>query len=140
MGTSKEYGLAIDLEYEGNHAYSEYCGLLGHSVGLCRKKCEENEKAVAYNRKEKIMDGMGTKPNTMAMTNKWVPKKVEGKITEPLEQNGLGNGVTGIEHDDQTRVRDVQLLKRKNNIEGEPPRPECSNKPTHERNRRSYWR
>lgn len=29
IGTSKE---SVPLEYEGNHAYCEYCGLLGHTL------------------------------------------------------------------------------------------------------------
>lgn len=43
---SKEYGWAISVEYEGNHAYCEYCGLLGHVLGLCRKKRQEQRNVV----------------------------------------------------------------------------------------------
>lgn len=38
IGTSKNYGWSISVEYEGNHTYSQYCGLLGHTIGLCHKK------------------------------------------------------------------------------------------------------
>lgn len=38
IGTSKEHGWLIDVEYEGNHAFCVYCGLLGHTIGLCKKK------------------------------------------------------------------------------------------------------
>lgn len=38
IGTSKEYGWSVSVEYEGNHAYCQYCGLLGHTIGLCKKK------------------------------------------------------------------------------------------------------
>lgn len=46
IGTSKEYGWEISLEYEGKNAFCEYCGLLGHTLGLCRKKREAQGKAV----------------------------------------------------------------------------------------------
>lgn len=38
IGTSKEQGWKIDLEYQGNPAYCTFCGLLWHTVGLCRNK------------------------------------------------------------------------------------------------------
>lgn len=38
IGTSKEYGWSVLVEYKGNHAYCQYCGLLGHTTGLCKKK------------------------------------------------------------------------------------------------------
>lgn len=38
IGTSKEYEWSVTVEYEGNHAYCQYCGLLGHTIGLCKKK------------------------------------------------------------------------------------------------------
>lgn len=45
IGTSKEHGWVIEVEYEGNHAYCSYCGLLGHTIGLCRKKRQTQGKA-----------------------------------------------------------------------------------------------
>lgn len=44
IGTSKEYGWSISLEYEGNHAYCVYHGLRGHSIGLCHKKRQDQGK------------------------------------------------------------------------------------------------
>lgn len=38
IGTSKEYGWEVSCEYEGNQAFCDYCGLLGYTIGLCRKK------------------------------------------------------------------------------------------------------
>lgn len=45
IGTSKEYGWLIDPEYEGNHAYCDYCSILGHMVGLCRKNSKVKPKS-----------------------------------------------------------------------------------------------
>lgn len=46
IGTMKEYGWEISLAYEGNHAYCEYCGLLGHTIELCWKKRMVQGKAI----------------------------------------------------------------------------------------------
>lgn len=62
IGTSKEYGWTIELEYEGNHAYCDYCGILGHTVGLCQKKREDHGKAKSVKGKEKM-------PSEQAKTN-----------------------------------------------------------------------
>lgn len=42
--TSKEHGWFQSIEYEGNNTYCTYCGLLGHVVGLCRKKANVKTK------------------------------------------------------------------------------------------------
>lgn len=44
VGTSKEHGCLQSIEYEGNNTYCSYCGLLGHVVGLCRKKAQAKGK------------------------------------------------------------------------------------------------
>lgn len=38
IGTSKDNGWPITVEYEGNNAFCNYYGLLGHTIGFCRKK------------------------------------------------------------------------------------------------------
>lgn len=46
IGTSKEYGWKIDVEYIGNNTYCSNCGLLGHTLGLCRRKSQAEGKSV----------------------------------------------------------------------------------------------
>lgn len=36
IGINKETRWYQENEYEGNNAYSSYCGLLGHMAGLCQ--------------------------------------------------------------------------------------------------------
>lgn len=81
IGTSKEYGWEISLEYEGNNGYCEYCGLLGHTLGLCRKKRDAYGKAV-------VNEGNGHIPNTNSQRQgkpgareQWVAKTKEAEIT-----------------------------------------------------------
>lgn len=52
IGTSKDYGWSIYVEYEGNHAYCQYCGILGHTIGLCKKKQKGQGKAIAVDNNE----------------------------------------------------------------------------------------
>lgn len=74
IGTSKDYGWEISLEYEGNHAYCEYCGLLGHTLGLCRKKREDQGKAAVKEGRER------TETNNQ---KQWVMKN---KIAQPTTE------------------------------------------------------
>lgn len=77
IGTSKEYGWSISLEYEGNHAYCIKCGLLGHSIGLCRKKRQDQGKAIDDNTRHN---------NQHIRSTKWVEKRKED-TTQPLFEN-----------------------------------------------------
>lgn len=52
IGPSRESGLNIPVEYEGNNSFCNYCGLLGHTVGLCRKEKQAQGKTVAVAEKE----------------------------------------------------------------------------------------
>lgn len=70
IGTSKEHGWVIDIEYEGNHALCEYCGLLGHIVGLCRKKREAYGKAPMEN-KEKEAKEAALNKTKLKDRNQW---------------------------------------------------------------------
>lgn len=38
IGTSKDYGWEVSLEYEGNNTYCDYCGLLGHIGTMSEEK------------------------------------------------------------------------------------------------------
>lgn len=38
MGLSKDDNWIAEVEYEGNNAYCTHCGLLGHVIGMRRKK------------------------------------------------------------------------------------------------------
>lgn len=52
IGITKEHGWYQEIEYEGNHAYCSYCGLLGHMAGLCRKKRQDNGKTIVTENKD----------------------------------------------------------------------------------------
>lgn len=43
IGTSKEYGWLVFLEYVGNHAYCDYCGLLGILSAYARRNMWSKE-------------------------------------------------------------------------------------------------
>lgn len=72
IGTSKYHSWKIDLEYQGNQAFSTFCGLLGHTVGLCRKKQQILGKAVVDDKSDKRT------PNPKApqtnRTSQWITK------------------------------------------------------------------
>lgn len=75
IGTSKEHGWLIDVEYEGNHAYCSYCGLLGHTQGLCRKKRQAHGKATVDTNKSP-QEVPQTKPGTKEKAQ-WIAKPKE---------------------------------------------------------------
>lgn len=75
IGTSKEYGWTIELEYEGNHAYCDYCGILGHTIGLCKKKRAEKGKAKVTNRKDFNSQNQANASNISGQSEQWVAKK-----------------------------------------------------------------
>lgn len=77
IGTSKEYGWFIPVEYEGNHAYCAYCGLFGHTVGFCSKKRQDQSKAIATENNNTQLTHTA-KPNTKhGRKEKWIAKKIE---------------------------------------------------------------
>lgn len=92
IGTSKDYGWEVTLEYEGNHAYCQYCGLLGHSIGLCQKKRQDRGKGVDYAGKELMPRDNSTKTRK---NEKWVAKDIQhhGDDGKP-DQQRLKEGTT----------------------------------------------
>lgn len=93
IGTSKDYGWEISLEYEVNHAYCEYCVLLGHTLGLCRKKREDQGKAVAKEGRERAETNnqkQWVMKNKIAQTMK---KKVATQVPQVAnsEDNTMGH-------------------------------------------------
>lgn len=72
IGTSKDYGWSISVKYENNPAYCQYCGLLGHAIGLCRKKFQVQRKAVVGEETDKLVNVVrGNKPQEK---EEWVVK------------------------------------------------------------------
>lgn len=87
IGTSKEYGWEISLEYEGNHAYCEYCGLLGHTLGLCRKKRDDHGKAVVKDNRERPENNTH-RSGKNGRSEQWVMKN---KVADPGGEQNLQN-------------------------------------------------
>lgn len=69
IGTSKENGWMIDVEYIGNNTYCEYCSLLRHTIGLCRRKIQADGKLTVTEEKKPASVGTKNKHNT-----EWVVK------------------------------------------------------------------
>lgn len=61
IGTSKDNGWPITVEYEGNNALCNYCGLLGHTIGLGRKKCDVKGKSTTVEKKKNKNDEHNSK-------------------------------------------------------------------------------
>lgn len=99
IGTSKEYGWAVSMEYEGNHAYCQYCGLIGHTIGLCKKKRMVQGKAVAG---EGINTNVTKKPQEK---ERWIPKATQAII--PVASTS--NQVSIIP---PARTRDTQSVEK----------------------------
>lgn len=87
IGTSKEYGWEISLEYEGNHAYCDYCGLLGHTLGLCRKKREDQGKAVAKEGETRVTEPHKLPHGKNNRKEQWVAKNTEVEPGKDSETN-----------------------------------------------------
>lgn len=77
----------IDVEYEGNHAYCSYCGLLGHTVGLCRKKRQAQGKAPMEGTNKESSEEIQAK-NTTKERTQWTVKTKSGTNQKP-NQNDL---------------------------------------------------
>lgn len=89
IGTSKEYGWEVSLQYEGNNAYCDYCGLLGHTLGLCRKKRDDQGKAVATDGTNRVQDTKD-KPRqytgNTARREQWVEKSREADMGMAIDK------------------------------------------------------
>lgn len=107
IGTSKEYGWSIDLEYEGNHAYCDYCGILGHTMGLCKKKREDNGKTKTSRGKEKLQEETWVK----GTKEQWVPKQTGmGTQDESRQHDPLVDSMIGVVSSDiQAQVTKAQV-------------------------------
>lgn len=105
IGTSKDYGWLVSVEYEGNHAFSQYCGLLGHTIGLCRKKREVQGKA-------KMDEGPQTSTKPPAQTSlkisskgQWVAKDGSAHISQAVttanqNSNVAANQIDNLQNSD----------------------------------------
>lgn len=79
IGKSTKYGWTIELEYEGNHASCDYCGILGRTVGLCRKKREDHGKVKSSKGQDYIPTAQAKPNDKPGPSVKWVAKTVEAK-------------------------------------------------------------
>lgn len=92
IGTSDDYGWEISLEYEGNHAYCSYYGLLGHTLGLCRKKREEQGKDVASDGQVRIPSNNIQRTGKTGNREHWLAKHKKPELItarEKLQKNGM---------------------------------------------------
>lgn len=104
IGTSKEYGWEISLKYEGNNAYCDYCGLLGHTLGLCRKKREDQGKAVAKDGTTRV-EGITQKKNSRP--EQWV---VKNRDTETFNAKNTSHTNMDVRNGDQSKENNVPLV------------------------------
>lgn len=86
MGTTKDYGWLNYVEYEGNHAYCTYCGLIGHMVGLCRKKRQIHGNAPMETNVKEQADHTTNRNNVKERTQ-WVAKAHEDIGKNSTEAN-----------------------------------------------------
>lgn len=85
IGTSKEYGWSVSVEYEGNHAYCQYCGLLGYSIRLCRKKRQAQGKNVVNENEDKQVN---VKENHSRVKAQRVAKSSNNDISRAPHSSG----------------------------------------------------
>lgn len=105
IGT-KEHGWLIDVEYEGNHAFCSYCGLLGHTQGLCRKKRQALGKATVDTNPK---DTPFPEPLAKAGLGKWVAKQ-KGEIQPTMPREILKKPEGGIDEDTRKVLQQAGLL------------------------------
>lgn len=110
----------IEVEYEGNHAYCSYCGLLGHTVGLCRKKRQVQGKApMDTTSKEPMVE----KPRNQINKEhgQWIVKdnKANHHKTDQSLQHApteiLKRPESGIHEDTRQALKNVGLLSESEN-------------------------
>lgn len=102
IGTSKEQGWKIDVEYQGNQTYCTFCGLLGHTVGLCRKKQQIQGKA--------IVEEKGKTQTGEAPREKWVTKTSRKNNSNPGKNNA--HTEKEITHPSQNNSTPREILQR----------------------------
>lgn len=78
IGPSRENGWSITVEYEGNNAFCKYCGLLGHTMGLCLRKRQVQGKSIIVEENKNTQNRPELKKKE---TQQWVAK-------------GYGNGAS----------------------------------------------
>lgn len=114
VGTSKEHGWMVTVEYEGNHAFCSYCGILGHTVGLCRKKRQTQGKTPMD---AKTNDMSTDAPRTSTKDrNQWIVKS-KAHDTQPTTQAEKQNPRVilkrpheGVTDDTRQALKNVGLL------------------------------
>lgn len=99
LGTSKENGWFQSLEYEGNNTFCTYCGLLGHVVGLCRKKAHVKGKA-------KVDEDKGPKATVTILKRGDDTRNKEKRV---LRKVGLISKNTTTDRTNGPQVEDKQL-------------------------------
>lgn len=134
MGTSKEDNWPVYIEYEGNNVYCTHCGLLGYTMGLCRKKyrhldttsktAEKNDKGGKNtNHKEAQAVPLEKSKITPAVTILKRGETNTPKVQEILKEVGFVDSETTSPKDTTNMVEDThsgensQDTPRKNNFE-----------------------
>lgn len=97
LGTSKENGWFQSVEYEGT--FCTYCGLLGHVVGLCRKKAHIKGKA-------KVDEDKGPKAPVTILKRGDDTRNKEKRV---LRKVGLISNNTTADQTNGPQVGDKQL-------------------------------
>lgn len=113
--TSKEHGWLIDVEYEGNHAYCSYCGLLGHTQGLCRKKRQIQGKGqVETNPNDTTVPAVNGKIGNKEK-GQWIPKQKTNSQHTENDPKEILKKPEGVDEATRQRLLQVGLLSESEN-------------------------
>lgn len=103
IGTSRENGWSVPVEYEGNNSFCNYCGLLGHTVGLCKKKRQVNGTSSSDKNEDDKKNTTDSQEFKRKENNQWEVKGVasssrpagtkEGEATKKIQNTQQVNGI-----------------------------------------------
>lgn len=117
-GTSNEDNWPVFVEYEGNNAYCSHCGLLGHVVGICRKKHpqltkENNEKGKIPSKKGKEKAHRLVKPPVSILkrgeSNHILKEMGLVSSSNSSESRNNNDGPGGVQSKDGTLKKDTPI-------------------------------
>lgn len=93
------------MEYVGNNTYCSYCGLLGHTIGLCRRKSQADGKAVVVEHTTKANMKNANPPKGKDNTQ-WVAKGVATTSHQAITP------IVGIIHAEGSNTQNNQVPKQ----------------------------
>lgn len=104
------------VEYEGNHAFCQYCGLLGHTIGLCRKKREVQGKAKMDEGTQNVNQLPAQNSQKIPFKGQWVAKDGSANISQAVTTNNQNNKDENQKQSDGGFTQERVTILKKSNV------------------------